>query len=142
MINQTGNYILLYGCQPSFGVKANSNFIKDLINLISSNFDESGSVVLPDVLSQVLSSDAQFECVSSILAKKVMLSRQDTVVGHKRLFYAIDLADKSRDSTRKKVTNFFKTHLGFLENEIEFIDRTKFDEDQDGIWKTKFTDAE
>ena len=126
MINQTGNYILLYGCQPSFGVKANSNFIKDLINLISSNFDEIGSVVMPDVLSQVLSSDAQFECVSSILAKKVMLSRQDTVVGHKRLFYAIDLADKSRDLTRKKVTDFFKIHLGFLENEIEFIDRTKF----------------
>ncbi len=114
-------------------MKANSNFIKDLINLISSNFDESGSVVLPDVLSQVLSSDAQFECVSSILAKKVMLSRQDTVVGHKRLFYAIDLADKSRDLTRKKVTDFFKIHLGFLENEIEFIDRTKFDKDQDGI---------
>ena len=48
------------------------------------------------------------------------------MIGHKRLFYAIDLADKSREATRNKVKDFLKDWIGFKENEIEFIDRTKF----------------
>ena len=71
--NITGNFILLFGCQPSYGVLANSKYVKDFINLITSNFDDSGSVVLPDALSKVLSSDAPFESVSSNLARKLKL---------------------------------------------------------------------
>ena len=108
---------------------ANSKYVKDFINLISYNFDESGSVVLPDVFSKVVSKDAPFECVSSNLARKVKLCRQDTVVGHKRLIYAIDLAEKTMDSTRNQVTDFFKNYLGFLQSEIEFVDRTNFYKD-------------
>ena len=100
LTKQTGNFILLFGCQPSYGVLANSKYIKDFINLIISNFDESGSVVLPDALSRVMSSDAPFESVSSNLARKIKLNRQDTVVGHKRLFYAIDLTDNTRQAVR------------------------------------------
>ena len=88
-------------------MSATSKFIKDFINLITSNFDESGSVVLPDAFKKIVSSDAPFELVSSILARKVKLNRQDTVIGHKRLFYAIDLVDKSREAMRNKVTAFF-----------------------------------
>ena len=86
--------------------------------------------------------NAPFESVSSNLARKVKLCRKDTVVGHKRLFYAIDLADNTRDATRKYVTDFFKDYFGFLESEIEFIDRTKFYEDEDGVYKTKLTGQE
>jgi hypothetical protein len=39
-------------------VKGDSKYIKDFINLISTNFDENGAVVLPDVFSRVVSSDA------------------------------------------------------------------------------------
>ena len=49
LTNKTGNFILSFGCQPSFGVAASSKYVKDFINLIMSNFDENGSVVLPDV---------------------------------------------------------------------------------------------
>ena len=121
---------------------ANSKYIQDFINLITSNFDDSGSVVLPDAFSKVVSKDAPFECVSSNLARKVKLCRQDTVVGHKRLIYAIDLDDNTMESTRNQVTDFFKNYLGFLQSEIEFVDRNKFYEDEDGTWKTNFTGEE
>ena len=81
-----------------------------------------------------MSSDAPFECVSSNLARKVKLCRQDTVVGPKRLIYAIDFTDKTKDSVRKLIKDFFKDELGFEESEIHFIDRTNFYEDKDGIW--------
>ena len=51
----TCNIFLSFGCQPSFGVQADSKYVKDFINLITSNFDESGSVILPDVFSRVVS---------------------------------------------------------------------------------------
>jgi hypothetical protein len=73
------------------------------------NFEESGSVVLPDIFAKVVSSDAIFETVSISLAKKLTLHRQDTMVGHKRLIYAIDSADNNRDSVRKLTINFFIT---------------------------------
>ena len=67
--------MFLFGCQPSECVDAKTKFIKDFINLINSNFDESGAVILPDAFSKVVSSDAPFESVSSILASKVKLCR-------------------------------------------------------------------
>ena len=89
-----------------------------------------------------MSKDALFESVSSNLARKVKLCRQDTVVGHKRLIYAIDLDDNTSDSTRNEVTNFLKNYFGFLQSEIEFVDRTKFEYNEDGKCCTKFTDDE
>ena len=112
---------------------AESKYIKDFINMITSNFDESGSVVLPDVFAKVVSTDAPFECVSSNLARKVKLFRQDTVVGPKRLIYAIDSADNTKDSLRELTKDFFKDELGFEESEIHFVDRTNFYYDQDGV---------
>ncbi len=136
LTKKTCNIIISFGCQPALGVLANSKYIKDLINLITSNFDENGSVLLPDLFSKVLSSDAPFELVSSNLARKVRLIRQDTVIGHKRLFYAIDSTDNTKNSTRKVTVDFFKKELGFLENEIVYVDRSKFYEAEDGLYKT------
>ena len=68
-----GNFIFSFGCQPSVGVGAESKYINDLKNLFSSNFDLSGCIVLPDVFSKVLSSDAKFETVSSNLSRKLKL---------------------------------------------------------------------
>ena len=118
---------------------AESKYIKDFINMITSNFDESGSVVLPDVFAKVVSTDAPFECVSSNLARKVKLCRQDTVVGPKRLIYAIDSADNTKDSVRELTKDFFKDELGFEESEIHFVDRNNFYKDQDGVDQAEFT---
>ena len=55
------------------------------------------------------------------------------------MVYAIDKADKSRESTRKVTIDFFKTYLGFTDDEIIFVDRTEF-EKIDGVYLTKFSD--
>ena len=60
------------------------------------------------------------------------------MVGHKLLVYSIDKADKSRESTRKVTVDFFKTYLGFTDDEIIFVDRMEFDGRVDHD-KTKFS---
>ena len=88
--------------------------------------------------SKVLSSDAKIESVTCNEARKLFLERQDDLVGHKLLVYTIDKADKSRESTRKVTIDFFKTYLGFTDDEIIFVDRMEF-EYIDGVGKTKFS---
>ena len=110
-----------------------------MINLYLKNFDpEKGSILLPDVYSKVLSPDTEFELVSCISAKKLVLLREDNVVGHKRMVYAIDIADKTREPTRTATFDFFKTYLGFTDDEIMFVNRDEF-EKIDGIWHPKFS---
>ena len=58
---------------PAFGVAAESKYIEDLFNLFASNFDVNGCIVLPDVFSKVVSSDAKFETFSSNLSRKLKL---------------------------------------------------------------------
>ena len=91
------------------------------------------------MFSKVLSSDAKIESVTCNEARKLFLERQDDLVGHKLLVYAIDKADKSRESTRKVTIDFFKTYLGFTDDEIIFVDRMEFGEDKNGVFKTKFS---
>ena len=51
------------------------------------------------------------------------------IVGHKRLFYAIDKADETRKGTRDSVKNFFNESLGFRDEEIIIIDRNDFSQE-------------
>ena len=54
------------------------------------NFDlEKGFIVIPDVFSKVVSSDAKFEVVTTVEAKKIVIEKENDVVGHKRIIYAI-----------------------------------------------------
>ena len=89
--------------------------------------------------SKVISSDAKIESVTCNEARKLFLERQDDLVGHKRIVYTIDIADTSREATRKVTIDFFKTYLGFTDDEIIFVDRSEFEEDKDGNDKTKFS---
>ena len=68
----------------------------------------------------------------------MFLERQDDLVGHKVLVYAIDKADKTREATRQVTIDFFKTYLGFTDNEIIFVDRMEFDRTY-GKEKTEFS---
>ena len=107
--------------------------------MYNSNFDpENGQVVIPDVFSKVLSSDAKIESVTCNEARKLFLERQDDLVGHKLLVYTIDKADKTREPTRKVTIDFFKTYLSFTDDEIIFVDRMEFD-GTFGKEKTKFS---
>jgi hypothetical protein len=47
-----------------------------------------------------MSSDAVFEVVTCVEAQKLVIKRQDDVIGNKMLIYTIDKADKTRELTR------------------------------------------
>lgn len=64
--------------------------------------------------------------MSSNLARKVKIFRKDTVIGHKRLIYAINPDDETKKLIRKLTVEFFKQVLGFKDNEIFFISRKEF----------------
>ena len=92
------------------------------------NFDpEKGIIVLPDTYSKIVSSDAVFEIVRCVEAKKLLLERQDDVIGHRMMIYTIDKADKKREPIRKITIEFFKQELGFKDGDIIFVDRSEFD---------------
>ena len=135
-----GNFIFSFGCQPGQGVNASSKYIADMLDLFLANFDhKTGVVILPDVFSKVLSSDATFETVTSNLARKLSLERQDNLVGAKRMIYAINKSDKDKEAVRKITTDFFIDTLGFKKEDILFVGRKQFIGDfAKGTYKTKF----
>ncbi len=97
-IKSSGNFTFLFGCQPGAGVSATSKLVADVINLYRANFDpDYGTIIIPDTYSDVISRDAKFEVVTSVLAKKLKLERQSDVIGHKRLVMTIDKDDKTRE---------------------------------------------
>ena len=130
----SSNFSFIFGCSPNAGIAASTEFVEDVINLFLTNFDaEYGSIVIPDVYSNVVSGDAQFEIVTSVLAKKLSLKRQDNIIGHKRMIYAIDREDRTREPMRRLLIDFFKKHLGFSKNDIFFIDRNEFEQIKE-VW--------
>ena len=74
--NSGKNYIIIYGCQTGAGIKAASKLVVDTIELYMKNFDpEKGEIILPDMYSNVVISDAQLEVVTCVEAKKLVLER-------------------------------------------------------------------
>ncbi len=92
------------------------------------------------MFSKVFSHDAKFEVVTTVEAKKLVLQREDDLVGHKLLIYVIDKADKSKKPTRKVTINFFKKSLGFTDDEIIFADVNEFTKGEYDSIRTKFSD--
>ena len=55
--------------------------MEDSINAYILNFDpETGTIIIPDVYSEVVSSDAKFEVTTNVEAKKLVIERQSDVV--------------------------------------------------------------
>ena len=93
--------------------------------------------------SKVLSSDAKIESVTCTEARKLILEREDDLIGHRRLVYTIDKADKTKLLIRQLTVDFFKIHLGFTDNDIIFVDRNEFNLDEtNGISEFKKFSAE
>ena len=86
--------------------------------------------------SNLKSSDAKFEVVTAVEAKKLVLEREDDLVGHKKMIYVINKADKTKETTRKLTTDFFKESFGFTDDEIIFVDYSEV-----GWSVTKFSAA-
>ena len=73
--------------------------------------------------SNVKSSDAKFEVVTSVMAKKLVLERENDLVGHKRLIYVFDRHSEITEPTRKVIVDFFKKSLGFTDDQIILFER-------------------
>ena len=75
-MKNSSNIIFIYGCPPGEGVKATSLLVADTIKLYSDNFNtDKGEIILPDIYSKVVSSDAKFEVVTCVEASKLSLER-------------------------------------------------------------------
>ena len=60
------NFVFLYGCKPSAGVKANTTMVKDILKALIKGADRINfTVLLPQALDQLKGSDASFETASS-----------------------------------------------------------------------------
>ena len=60
------NFLFVYGCRPSAGVKANTTMVKDILNALIKSADRINfTVLLPQALDQLKGSDASFETASS-----------------------------------------------------------------------------
>ena len=64
--------------------------------------------------------------MTAVEAKKLVLEREDDLIGHKRMIYVFDGADKTKELTRKVIVEFFKKSLGFTDDEIIFVDVKDF----------------
>ena len=60
------------------------------------------------------------------MAKKLVLERENDLVGHKMMIYVVNGADKTMESTRKVTVKFFKKSLGFTDDEIIFVELSDF----------------
>ena len=89
--------------------------------------------------SKVLSSDAKIESITCNEARKLFLEREDDLVGHKRLIFTIDKADKTREAIRKVIVDFYITKLGFTQDDIIFVDRNEFNGSAMDNLSTKFS---
>lgn len=105
-------------------------FAKRIQQLFVRNFDlEEKTLHIPEVFKKILSSEVPFETVTSDLAQDLVLKRQDTMIGHKCLIYALQKEwTDEMDSTRSEIFNFFRNSLGFKINEIITIPGTELGE--------------
>jgi len=85
------NITELWGSKPAEGIKKDSKFAKDIINLFRDNFDlKSNYIDIPKVYNQAKPTDCNFEIVTSNLGQQLRLYRDNDVVGPKVLFYFYD----------------------------------------------------
>ena len=78
------NFLFLYGCRPSAGVKANTTMVKDMLNAFMLSADKINfTVLLPQALDQLKGNDASFETASSSSIQTL------------KLFYVFNVATKS-----------------------------------------------
>jgi hypothetical protein len=77
--------------------------------MFSNNFDrKEGTIKVPDIFRKVVSRDGKYEVVLCVEAQKLRLERENDVVGHRKLIFTIDKADKGRKESRQVIIDFFK----------------------------------
>ena len=66
------NFLFMWGCRPSAGVLANTEMVRDLIQVLETNYDKDRMrMVLPAGLEHLNGKDANFEMVTSNTIQQV-----------------------------------------------------------------------
>jgi len=58
---RAGNFIFSFGCSPGSGMYANSKYLTEMIEQITAEFNQNGSVILPDAFFEFTFSDTEIE---------------------------------------------------------------------------------
>jgi hypothetical protein len=103
---------MLFGCDPENGVVADTKFIAEFISHIVSSFDSrTGSVAIPQCLSQIEQRKVKFESVTDNLGRMLRMTRQDNKVGLKTLIVLIK--ESAPQSTMQYAITQYKELLDF-----------------------------
>jgi hypothetical protein len=90
------------------------------------NLNKNGLILIPDDLQKVTSQEADFKAVINLDAKKLILERENDLIGDKIMIYVFNNADHNKKQSRTVSINFFKNSLGFTEDEIIVVDIREF----------------
>ncbi len=118
------NFTFSFGCSPGSGVRADTKFAQNFIDLFTDCFHiTEGSIDIPTSFSQVISSDANFESITSDMAQELRIFRKDNVVANRMMIFVADGSPES--DNRFEITKaFFMSELGFNDSEIIKIQRS------------------
>jgi hypothetical protein len=90
------------------------------------NLNKNGLILIPDDLQKVTSQEAEFKAVINLDAKKLILERENDLIGDKIMIHVFNNADHNKEKSRTVSINFFKNSLGFTEDEIILVDISEF----------------
>jgi len=87
------NFIFIFGCDPGKGVAADTKTAKDITNFLKkSSSYESDTIKLPGTCSQITSSDAEFEVLTSQTGQTLELQHLGKFAGQMVVYYFFDAA--------------------------------------------------
>ena len=111
----------MWGCRPSAGVLANTEMVRDLIQVLETNYDKDRMrMVLPVGLEHMKGKDANFETVTSNTIQPVQLNFYDKVITDSIAYIFVNtdcngLAYKQAEIKGEKLEELYTTVLEFKE---------------------------
>ena len=103
------NFIFIFGCKPGSGVAAETKTAKDITSFLRRSASyEDDTIKLPGTCSQITSSDAEFEVLTSQTGQTLELQHRGSFAGQMIVYYFFDPAQNEKmQKTREIITDFF-----------------------------------
>ena len=60
---RAGNFIFTFGCSPGSGINADSKYLTEIKKQITAEFNQNGSVILPDAFFEFIFSETKIETI-------------------------------------------------------------------------------
>ena len=99
LVSKTGNFLLIFGCEPGKGVLASTKFTEDLTTCMNSS--TSANLILPDFITDIESSDANFELSTPLQSQKLELLLRSRICDEMQIFAIRDDKLAEDDEARR-----------------------------------------